>query len=287
MMGNILKNTALTLAGFFYTLNAIGQATKVDSILEDFHYHPDKVLVAAHRAAHQNFSENSIAALEESIRLDVDIVELDVRMTKDSILVILHDKTVDRTTNGKGKLSEMTFNEARNLQLLHQGQPTGQVIPTLEEVLSIAKDRILIDIDFKVDSKEALAKTVGLIQKYGMEHQTIFYLYDYKLSPILHKICPNLIIMPRAYKKKDVNKILDWDYIKIIHVDESFYKERLMKKIMDSKVRVWINALGKYDNMEMEEKNSGYPKLFSKKYINVIQTDFPQQLKYYLNSIMN
>ena len=287
MMGYKLKTTALAFVAFFCATIAIGQSTRADRILEDFYHQPDKILVAAHRAAHQNFAENSIAALEESIRLEVDIVELDVRMTNDSVLVILHDRTVDRTTNGEGKLSEMTFGEARSLRLLHQDQPTEQVIPTLDEVLPIAKDKILIDIDFKANSKEALVKTVELIKKYGMEHQIIFFLYDYKLAPVLHSICPELIIMPRAYKKKDVNNILDWDYIKIIHVDESFYKERLMKKIVDSNVRVWINALGKYDNMEKEEQNSGYSKLFSKKYINVIQTDRPQELIDYLNVTLN
>ena len=129
---------------------------------------------------------------------------------------------------------------------------------------------------------EALEKTVGLIKKYGMQGQVIFYLYDYRLSPVLHSMSPELIIMPRAYKKKDINQILKWDYIRIIHVDESFYKERLMRKIMDSNVRVWINALGKYDAMEMEGKNSGFSKLFQKKYINVVQTNLPEELIEYL-----
>lgn len=282
-----LKTTASAFVAFLYAFIALGQSTRAERILEDFYHRPDKILVAAHRAAHQNFAENSIAALEESIRLGVDIVELDVRMTKDSVLVILHDRTVDRTTTGEGKLSEMTFGEIGSLRLLHHDRPTEQVIPTLDEVLSIAKDKILIDIDFKADSKEALVKTVELIKKYGMEHQIIFFLYDYELAPVLHTLCPELIIMPRAYKKKDVNNILDWDFIKIIHVDESFYKERLMKRIMDSDVRVWINALGNYDDMEREEQNSGYSRLFSKKYINVIQTDLPEELILYLNNSSN
>lgn len=282
-----LKNTATALVPFLLAFMAIGQETKAESILEEFHHQPDKILVAAHRAAHQNFAENSIAAIQESIRMDVDIVELDVRMTKDSVLVILHDRTVDRTTNGSGELSTLTFEEARSFQLLHQGKPTEQVIPTLEEVLSVTKDKIVIDIDFKADSKEALVKTVDLIKQYGMERQIIFFLYDYTLAPVLHTICPELIIMPRAYSKRQVKRILEWDYIKIIHVDESFYRERLMKKIIDSKVRVWINALGTYDNMEKEEKNSGFAQLLSKKYINVIQTDLPEELTGYLNTFLN
>ena len=75
------------------------------------------VLVAAHRGAHLGNFENSIASTKEAIRLGVDIVEVDVRTTKDGHLVLMHDASIDRTTTGKGKVEEMTLLEIRRYRL--------------------------------------------------------------------------------------------------------------------------------------------------------------------------
>ena len=67
------------------------------------------VLVAAHRGDWRNAPENSIQAIKNCIEMGVDMVEIDVRMTKDSALVLMHDNTIDRTTTGEGKVSEWTL----------------------------------------------------------------------------------------------------------------------------------------------------------------------------------
>lgn len=109
----------------------------------------DKVLVAAHRADWRHFPENSIPAIESAIRMGVDIVELDVAMTSDSVLVLSHDGTVDRCTDGTGPVSSFTLDSIRTLRLK---DPQGLVIdtigmPTLEEALRVCKDRILVNVD--------------------------------------------------------------------------------------------------------------------------------------------
>lgn len=98
------KYEVTALVTFLCVIQSFCQTTKADSILYDFNNNPEKILVAAHRATHQNYPENSIAAILESIRLGVDIIELDVRATKDGKLVVIHDRTVVRTTNGTGKV---------------------------------------------------------------------------------------------------------------------------------------------------------------------------------------
>ena len=80
------------------------------------------VLVASHRAAHNQFPENSIPAIKEAIRLGVDILEIDVKVTSDGVPVIMHDGTVNRTTTGKGKLEEMTFAQLNQLFLVENGK---------------------------------------------------------------------------------------------------------------------------------------------------------------------
>lgn len=71
------------------------------------------VLVVAHRADWRFAPENSLAAIENSIRLGADVVELDIQKTKDGQLILMHDKTLDRTTTGKGKIAEWTLDSIR------------------------------------------------------------------------------------------------------------------------------------------------------------------------------
>ena len=76
-----------------------------------------EVTVVAHRADWRFAPENSLAAIESSIRLGADVVELDVQKTKDGQLILMHDKTLDRTTTGKGKVAEWTLDSIRTLRL--------------------------------------------------------------------------------------------------------------------------------------------------------------------------
>ncbi|WP_289064145.1 glycerophosphodiester phosphodiesterase family protein [uncultured Zobellia sp.] len=278
---NLKINLSTIVFAFLCFNQGFCQTTKADSILYDFNHRPEKILVAAHRAAHQNYPENSIAAIRESIRLGVEIVELDIRVTKDDKLVVMHDRTVDRTTNGTGKVEMLSYEQIQQLHLKHNNHLTEEQVPTFEEVLLETKGKILIDVDFKAAPKH-IDKALALIKKHNMEGQIIFFLYDYKLSPKLHEKSPEIKIMPRAHSQDEVEEILKWNYIKVIHIDESYYDDALMKRILEANVRVWMNALDKYDGMEKIEKNSGFKALLKLKNINIIQTDLPEELNEFL-----
>lgn len=118
------------------------------------------VMVAAHRGGYISngtrvHAENSLAACENSILLGADILEIDVRKTIDDHLVIMHDSTVNRTTTGSGNVSDMTLAQLRDLRLLGpDNQPTDEPVPTLEEIMTLAKGRALINLD-KLDIKDA------------------------------------------------------------------------------------------------------------------------------------
>ncbi|GGW23380.1 glycerophosphoryl diester phosphodiesterase [Arenibacter certesii] len=260
------------------------QESNLDSILSDFKNKPQRVLVAAHRATNDNYPENSLGAIKESILIGVDIVELDIRQSKDGELVIMHDRTLDRTTTGSGNVEDYTLKELKKLLLMHMDSVSTEHIPTFEEVLQLTKGKILLDIDFKLEDMASIEKTYALIQKYGMENQILFFLYDYKDTPTLQKLDKRIRIMPRAYSRREVRRILRMDNIDIVHIDESYYKDSAMRNIINSGARVWINSLGKYDAMERVKKDSGFNALLSKKYVNVIQTDLPEALLNYLRA---
>ena len=134
-------------------------ATRTDAIREkllsdDRNY----VFVAMHRGDWRNFPENSKGAILSSIQLGADIVELDVHMTKDGRFVLNHDKTIDRTTTGKGMVHDLTLAEIKQFKMRDKnGNPTDYDVLTLEEALELTRGRILMNIDkFTAHPREIL-----------------------------------------------------------------------------------------------------------------------------------
>ena len=110
----------------------------------------DYIMVVAHRGDWRNAPENSVLALRNAIKMGVDMVEVDVQKTKDGILILMHDETLDRTTNGKGRVEDYIWKDLEKLYLRSAiGGETRNRIPTLEEIMLIAKTerKVLINID--------------------------------------------------------------------------------------------------------------------------------------------
>jgi glycerophosphoryl diester phosphodiesterase len=103
------------------------------------------VTIVAHRGLAQGVAENTLAAFRHSIGQGIKIIELDLRVTSDGQLVVMHDKTVDRTTDGSGRIDELTLAHIRTLKAGHNGEQ----VPTFAEVLALAEGkpvRILADV---------------------------------------------------------------------------------------------------------------------------------------------
>ena len=259
------------------------QPSKVDGIWAIYHEEPRTVLVAAHRGGDTQVPENSLAAIDAAIEAGAHIVELDVRQTKDSVLVLMHDKTLERTTTGTGAVLDYTYDELKELQLTHRGKATTHSAPTLEEALLRAKDRILVDIDFKADGMQTRFDAYRQIAALGMENQVLFFLYDYTEMPVLHAFNPHIKIMPRAYNMEQLQEIVELGLTDIIHIDASYYDDDIIREMTESKgIRIWANALGDAD-LQAAGNGGDYHELFDQmKYINVVQTDYPELMATFL-----
>src|SRR5262245_59458690 len=124
------------------------------ALLPFLHAEPvNGVWIVAHRGFKAVAPENTIAAFEEAARVGADYMELDVRPTKDGELILMHDAKVDRTTNGKGPVSDFLFVDIRKLDA-----GKGQPVLTFPEALQWAKKRgVRIDIDHKAGAVEDIA----------------------------------------------------------------------------------------------------------------------------------
>jgi len=110
-----------------------------------------RVINCAHRGASAHAPENTLAALDMAIALGADMAEVDVQPTADGRLVIFHDDELGRTTDGTGPLAERTLDELRRLDAgaWFDAAWAGQRIPTLDEVLELARGRLLLNLELK------------------------------------------------------------------------------------------------------------------------------------------
>ena len=132
-----------------------------------------RVLRIGHRGAAGHDPENTLAAIQKGIALGVDFVEIDVRRTADGVLVVLHDETVNRTTNGKGRVDRLSLQEVKKLNT-----GNGEHIPTLEEVLKMVAGKAGLMLELKV--KGVAQQTVEAVREAGFRDPVIYasFLHD-------------------------------------------------------------------------------------------------------------
>lgn len=280
------------LSAFFVLFLGLGTLTQAQTahraqeILRVWTQEPEKILITAHRGGHLESPENSRAAIEEAIAAGAHIIELDVNQTADGELVIIHDKTVDRTTTGTGVVSEMTWAELSALPLTHRGVATEHRTITLREALSQTKDRVLVDLDFKIGTYEAAREVYRVVEELGVEDQVIFFLYDHAEMARMHRLNPRIRIMPRARSMKDVHEIMTQNLTDIIHIDQGFAGEdEALQKLRGQGIRLWANTLGSYDHLVLTSGTTdAFATFFNKvPFINIVQTDHPAKLKEFLD----
>ncbi|HMR18887.1 MAG TPA: glycerophosphodiester phosphodiesterase family protein [Sphingobacterium sp.] len=151
--------TYLFLSSILFSFSSCGTSKlhtvhirNMAELQEYFRYSPEKdIMISGHRGGMlEGYPENSIASCEKTLTIMPSFFEIDPRLTKDSVLVLMHDATIDRTTNGTGKVSDYTYAELQQFYLKdRQGNVTKHKIPTLDEMLEWGKDRTVFNFDNK------------------------------------------------------------------------------------------------------------------------------------------
>jgi glycerophosphoryl diester phosphodiesterase len=156
-----------------------GRAAQILERYENANRWRDHVMIVAHRGGWKEngvirWAENSRAGVRHSIGLGVEIVELDVRAARDGEYVVMHDSWLDRTTDCKGEVAERTLAELKTCHLVVEGsgEVTGETVPTLAEMLEIAKGQVLVNIDNKL-GPDHIAGMVAVARGLGVEGEVI------------------------------------------------------------------------------------------------------------------
>lgn len=264
--------------------------TDLKNLFDDSSY---KVFwLCAHRANTQKgiadgIPENSLTSIEYAINAGVEMIELDARPTSDGILVLMHDNTIDRTTNGSGAVGDYSYQQLQQLYLKDAaGNLTNERIPTLEDALKKGKGKVYFNLDI-VNKNVAVATMVALLKKLDMENEVLLYVsnnrnyaYDLKAAN------STLLLHPMAKASDDITYFASsyTDNVQMMQLSTSDALAGAMTE--DIKSKGWLlfsNIVGANDTNMLSDNYSGLVGMINKR-INVVQTDYAELAAKYLKS---
>lgn len=238
-----------------------------------------KVMVIAHRGFSGVAPENTIASFKKAIEVNADMIELDVSLSKDNIPVVIHDQTVNRTTNGKGKVSEFTLSELKKLDAGSWFKPefSEEKIPSLEEVIRLVKDKIMLNIEIKSYSVKKSSEQSGieyqvvkLIEKYDIGSQVLISSFSKLAVKRIRELNPDIPVA--LLHRFTINKplIKNYDNIGIYSFNQGkrFFSKKTMNLIHKTGIKLNLYTV----NQEREMKK------FVKFGVDGIITNYPDKL---------
>lgn len=225
------------------------------------------IAVIAHRGEHLNHVENTLPAFQAAIDAGADYFECDVRTTSDGHFVLMHDDTVDRTTNGKGKVSDLPFDQVRALDA------RGNHVPTFEEALDLARGRIGVYVDNKQTRPAALVKA---IDDAGMGEHVVIYPNLSEANEI-SALRPAWKLMPEAENPVLLQRRIDSLHLRVAAFDATDFNAETIAVARKARIDIYVDRLGSQDN------EAGWQSALDAGATG-IQTDHPAELVRYLRS---
>jgi glycerophosphoryl diester phosphodiesterase len=250
--------------------------------------HVAQPLIVAHRGAMAYAPENTLAAFRKAIELGSDVLELDLRQTKDGIPVALHDASVNRTTNGKGNILNFDFQQLKELDAgsWFSSDFKNEKIPSLLEVMEILNDTLLLIIEFKGGNDtypDIEENVVSIIRKNKIESQTILKAFDPNILKRLREIAPEIALLyVYTFRIPWLGMIIDTGItfgsifnmdVEYIQPHRFFLSHSFVKKaqLHGFKVVTWgVNSISAIE----EAVEFG---------VDGIETDYPDRVKFIIN----
>ncbi|WP_346237527.1 glycerophosphodiester phosphodiesterase family protein [Niabella insulamsoli] len=239
----------------------------------------DIPLISGHRGCHiPGYPENSIEAFEYVLKHTAAFFEIDPRLTKDSVVVLLHDATLDRTTNGTGKLADYTWAEVKKLRLKDKdGKITPYRIPTLEEAIRWARGKTILNLD-KKDVPPAM--TERIIQKNNAgafvmvtvhnAEQALFYYNSDK-----DRMMSAFVKTPQVLEAYEAAGIPWHNMIAYIGSENKKENDQMFRLLHQRNVMCMISAAPVYDKLEAaSDRGEAYRQTFQMG-ADILESDLP------------
>ncbi|TDX00129.1 glycerophosphodiester phosphodiesterase family protein [Dinghuibacter silviterrae] len=239
-----------------------------------------RFIVACHRGDHTHAPENTLAAFTNAIADGADFIEIDLRTTVDSQLVIMHDASLNRMTNGKGLVKDLPFDTIRALQVTDRAHPEwgSFPVPTFREVLALAKGKINIYLDFK-NAEPAVA--YKMIVEAGMEKHVVVYINAVQQFYKWRQVAPDMPLMVSlpGYVKDtaSLNGFLSKTPVEILDGDYSQYTADMVT--LATQTGHWV-----FPDVEGPNETPALWDIPIKEGVRALLTDHPADLIKYLES---
>jgi glycerophosphoryl diester phosphodiesterase len=164
-------------------------------------------LISAHRGGpEKGFPENAIETFEHSYQFQPLIIECDISLSKDSVMILMHDNSLNRTSTGTGRISDFTYEELKKLYLKdNSGDSTGFRIPTLEETLNWGKGKVIFTLDVK--RGVPYSKVIEMVRKCKAETSSVIITYNADQAAEVFQLAPDLMISASVRGKEDLERL--------------------------------------------------------------------------------
>lgn len=258
---------------------------------------PSKVWLCSHRGItkkglEDGVAENSLEAIDYAVKAGAEIIEIDVRPTKDGELVLMHDATVDRTTNGTGKVSDLTYAEIKALKLKNaDGKLTSSSVPTLKQAFERGKGKIYFNLDISDklvpgDATNSLVTMAKLITDMGMTNQTVVYVGG-KMSVVNHikGSYPDLLYHPYVSSQSGIDSFKVLSGVKLMQLStDQGIEGSVVRMITGARCLPFANTLNTHDNNILASGNYSGVDAMVNNGVRIIQTNYTELIGSYLKN---
>ncbi|MDB5261017.1 MAG: glycerophosphodiester phosphodiesterase [Adhaeribacter sp.] len=239
----------------------------------------DIPLISGHRGGMtRGYPENSIATFENTLRHTPAFFEIDPRLTKDSVIVLMHDATLERTTNGTGKVSDYTWDELKKFKLKDpEGNLTPYGIPTLDEVIKWSKGKTIVNLDKK---DVPLAMTMKKLKQHNAAAHVMLTVHTAEQAKYYYDNIPGVMFSAFVKTKKELESYekagVPWSRIMAYVGPENKPEVKEMYDLLHARgVMCMISAAPTYDKLkDPTERKKAYQDIF-KSGADVLESDLP------------
>lgn len=263
------ENKAITKSGNYALI--VNSAEDLEILLK----HEEYPLISSHRGGDTaDFPENCIETFERATTFGPSIIETDIAMTKDSVLILMHDDKLDRTSTGKGFVRDYDYSEIQSFVLKDfKGRKTPYKIPTLDEALQWGMNKVVFTLDVK--RGVPYDKVLTSIRKHAAEPYTIVITYNADQAKAFHKLAPDVWLSVSANSAEDIERLNRYKVPTDRVVAFVGIKEPSLRTINYMKKNQIPMILGTIGNLDKRARTSGdhlYYSLFGKG-IKILSSD--------------
>lgn len=242
----------------------------------------DRPLISGHRGGMvAGMPENSIEAMEYTLQFTPAFFEIDPRLSKDSVIVLVHDATLDRTTNGTGKVADFTLEELKELRLKDKfGELTDFKIPTLEEAIRWAKGKTILNLDKK---DVPLAMTVEIIQRMDATGHVMVTVHTADQALFYLERIPDIMFSAFVKTKEAFDSYeeagIPWSQV-MAYVGPEWKEENveLYDLLHENGVKYMISTAPSADHLETKKERAAVYRQIFESGADVIESDMPVEV---------